>query len=299
MINTTTRKFISINTESGGRRGFKKALTKLRADPDVDAFMFQEVHYAHDTKVPSEVYPNEPGNRGTNPIRARLHQELQRLFGPAYEGYFAPQITNHLHDLEPSAYNVSYGQSLFVRRGADIRVRHLTKGCIYRNFGDINQEDTGGKPAAKSMIAVTLEFAGKHTLTIGNVHGFWSKHGKVDMPERFIQNRGITNMLVQHNHCHAGEHTKAEVLLIGDLNYTSQMKSLANLRAESIFGVGGGIVLNHRHDIRDTRTKHYQKAIREADFAIISQQLDTRDTRFSVDTDFPSDHAALIVEIDY
>ncbi len=294
-----TGTFISINSESGGRDGYKEALMKLRADQNVDAFMFQEVHYAHDDDVPVELFPNEPGNRGANPIRGRLHQEMATWFGPDYDGYFAPQITNYLHDLESTSHNVSYGQSLFVRRGADIRVRHLTKGCVYRNFGDINEEAAGGKPAAKSMIAVTLEFAGKQTLTIGNVHGFWSSLGKIDMPERFVQNRGITSMLMQHNHCHTGGHTMAEILLIGDLNYTSQMQALANLRAEAIFGVGGGIVLNHRHAIKDTRTKHYPKETREADFAIISQQLDRRSTRFSVDADFPSDHAALVVEIDY
>lgn len=291
------KKFISWNTESGGRRGFQKALRKLHSDPDVVAFMFQEVHDVHTRGVPREVFPLKPGNRGDNPIRPWLHQEIKRALEPEFDSWFAPQITNHLHELEPTTHHISYGQSLFVKRSPDIRVQHLTQGCIYRNFGDINEEAAGGPPSAKAMIAATLQFSDGQVLTIGNVHGFWSQFGKIDMPARFVQNRGITSMLTQHINCHREGHTEAEILLMGDFNYTSQMRALDNLRAERIFGMGGGVILNHRFGITDTRTKHYKKPIREADFAIISQALNKRHCTFTVDIDVPSDHGVLCVEI--
>lgn len=296
----TLRTVVSLNTESGGRRGFRTAIKKFRSDPDLLALMLQEVHRAYGPGVPREIYPADPGKRGKNPIRGHLHDEIAEQLGSEFDGYFAPQLSGHLHDRESSDLPVMYGQSVFVRRGTGAHVVHHTSGCVYRNHNQANSEAEGGLPSAKSMIALTLQLDTGPQLTLGNVHGFWSHLGKVDMASRLDQNRGIATMLRQHGGCHPGGHFDAKVLLMGDLNYTSEMQALAHLRSDSAFGVGGGVILNHTYGITRTRSDHYERwrEVPEADFAIASQRLAPHVTTAWVDLMFPSDHGAYYVTVD-
>jgi endonuclease/exonuclease/phosphatase family metal-dependent hydrolase len=273
-------------------------LQKMVNNTNVSVLCFQEVHCAYDNTVPKEIFPNDPGNRGSNPIRAQLYQEIAEALGPAWVGVFAPQLVGYLHDTEACRYPVGYGQATFVRQSAERQIIGQTFGSVYRQIGQANQEAFGGSPSSKSAIVTTLRVKGK-IITICNVHGFWSVRGKQDMSERFNQNIGIANMLMREVSTHSN-YQEANVILSGDLNYHSAMQALDHLRCQSVFGVGNtGVNLNHQFLIDSTRTAHYpaNKPSREADFIIASQALAPFVHRCWVDLNVPSDHGVLFVEL--
>jgi len=292
---------ISLNTEAGGRPYFLDYLRSLIAQPEVSVLCLQEVHFAYTSTVPLEIFPKDPGNRGTNPIRGRLYQEIAEVLGPTWSGYFAPQLIGFKHDKEPCVNLMGYGQATFVRQSAEVQIIGQTFGPIFRRVGQANGESVDGPPSCKSGIATTLQVAGDRTITVGNVHGFWSKNGKEDMPARLVQNSGIANLLIREVSAH-GPWQDANVLLVGDLNYRTGMQALEHLRCQSVFGPNcGGVNLNHQFRITCTRTKHYpaDKPYREADFAIASHVLAPSVQHFGVDLEAPSDHGALFVELSF
>jgi hypothetical protein len=60
---------------------------------------------------------------------------------------------------------------------------------------------------------------------------------------------------------------------------------------------GGGVILNHTYGITDTRTKHYTKPVREADFVVVSRSLRPYVADLSVDLSAPSDHGTLMLRL--
>jgi len=291
---------ISWNVEAGCRPGFMECIQVLANIPNVSVLCFQEVHYAFDDTVSTQIFPKDPGNRGENAIRTRLYQEIVEALGPVWTGCFAPQLIGYLHDTEPCDHPIAYGQATFVRQSAEVQIVGQTFGPIYRHIGEHNTEMTGGDPSCKSGIATTLRVPDGGLITVGNVHGLWSMYGKCDIPERTKQNSGISSLLAREAVNH-GPLDQARILLVGDLNCHTGMQSLEQLRGQLVFGLkGGGVNLNHRFEIRSTRTEYYpaDKPYREADFAIASRTLASLVHDFTVDFDVPSDHAMLLLELD-
>lgn len=285
--------FVSFNTEGGCREGFLDYITSLGKNQQIAAICFQEVRQTTDNRAPETLVPrftSKPDD--TLPVRLNLYRELEQALGEDSSGIFSPQLLG-LHDYCPCEFEVQYGQATFVRTSLP-GLKHLgSEGrIVYRTFGDHNKEAEGGKPSAKSMITTALSIHGSR-IVVGNVHGFWSRRGKIDMPERLLQNDGIAAGLTRYrdqHDCHDG------ILLLGDLNYHSGMEALEHLRQQPVFGQGG-MILNHRFGITDTRTRYYNptKPCREADFATACGRLSPRVVDAWVDLDVPSDHAAMFV----
>lgn len=292
---------VSWNIEGGCREDHLQYLKNISDLPEVSIICLQEVHCAYDPSVPREVWPKDPGNRGHNPIRTHLYQEIKEMLDLDWSGWFAPQLVGFLHDTETTSYQVGFGQATFIRESAYLQLIGHASGFAYGQLNYANLEAKGGLPSSKSMSAVRLRFDSQYELIVGNVHGFWSKLGKVDMPERYKQNEGINKMLL-HPPSFSFPYFRAQnVLLVGDLNYHSGMQALEDLRLQPVFGLGGGEVLNHRFGITSTRTSYYPeyKPYREADFALASRKLTNNVTNCWVDNEVPSDHGALFVQVDF
>jgi len=126
-----------------------------------------------------------------------------------------------------------------------------------------------------------------HPVVVTNVHGFWVSRGKIDIPERFVQNLGIA---AQIDKVLAWQDTP-NVLCLGDLNYRSDMAALHHLKQQTVFGTCGR-VLNHDFCIDRTRTDHYTNWEKEpeADFMIASGWLADCAVFLKAHLDTPSDH---------
>jgi len=258
--------------------------------PQYDIVCLQELHSTMSQDIPRYVTPDNP-NYPNRKIDTQLYQHLVDVAGVEFTSFFTPQMEG-LHDRSPYR-GVQYGNALFVRKA--LPIQGFTGGMVYGKVNQLNTEADGGTPAGKSGQVVSIQHNGE-LLTIGHFHGFWSQNGKIDMPERLQQNAGIERLFVQHTMLHPQQ---PQILLLGDLNYTSNMQALRNLVCSSIFGHNGvrpgGVHLNNVYSITDTRTQQYKKTVREADHVIASKLLDGKVSECWVDEDVPSDHAILHV----
>lgn len=279
---------VSLNTESGCRPGFHEYFEDYihRVQPDIVAL--QEVHKPGATSVPVIYMPEDPGKR-IYPMRLHLYIELMERHQHEYHFVYGGNIYG-LHDLEAAPFPVQFGQVMMVKKSS-FHIGHKRIGLVYGSEGSFNTEHSGGKPCAKAAITLLLtHIKTQAKLLITNVHGFWSIHGKKDLPARYMQNFGIVS---QMGSVLAAAPTTL-ILCVGDLNYRSDMGALEHLRAQPEFGVNGQ-VLNHQFGITRTRTDHYGNWQNEpeADFMIASSELAVYADDLTPHMDVPSDHALL------
>lgn len=284
---TLTTTLYSLNSWSGSCAGFHSFLSRIIKKGHYLAL--QEVHQARHQDVPRRIMPQNPGSR-ISPIRAHLSQELDRKLARGWHTKFVPHIDG-CHDLERDD-RLQFGQYSAVKAEA-FDVIYTGRKFIYGRHNQFNTEDIGGKPCGKVAIGHLLRR--RHTdeyLAVVNVHGFWSKEGKCDQTERFVQNEGI-NALISRLCDHAPTN-QVHVVVLGDLNYTSRMIALYDLAQQPCFGYQSGVILNHVYGVKETRTSLYLKPVREADFAIVSRSLLPHVKNFRVQLDgVPSDHGLL------
>lgn len=280
---------VTFNTESGGRPFFDEYVSTLVAEKSPDVIAFQEVHNAVSPNAPRYFMPKDPGKR-THPLRLHLYMELKQILGDEYRSYHVPHLTG-VHDLERCDFNGKYGQAVFVHKRC--QVDYFRDDFVYGRFNQFNTEYENGKPAGKAAAGVLLMIPSGQRVVVSNVHGFWSRLGKVDMPERFEQNVGINHHLKRMK-CVAVN--TPFILCVGDLNYRSSLQALEDLRKQSAFGYDGGVVLNHQFEIECTRTRHYDKVDiePEADFVLACRDLAEKAVYLKTDYEAPSDHAPLI-----
>lgn len=282
---------LSSNTEAASRPGYYQFLAEMVTAHQPDVIALQEVHstYGAGCLLPPVMMPVDAGKR-KYPIRVHQFAELKTWLKADYFCYFARQMIG-LHDLEPQPDGVWYGQALFVRR-CGWTVCNYHTDAIFGQPNQCNQEKIGGTPAGKVAISVLIE----HRLTglkmaLTNVHGFWSMHGKKDLPSRFEQNYGIN----QHLGAVIPSGTAVPYrLLVGDLNYRSSMNALEDLRQQEVFA-RAGVILNHEFAITKTRTNHYLnwEAEPEADFIITTSELAHRAVLMKSELTTPADHAII------
>ena len=279
---------MSLNTETGSRPGFMPALNQAIQLHTPDVVALQEVHNALCDNVPEMFMPRDPGKR-QYPMRLKLYQEIVAAFAQDYQIVYEFHM-HGLHDLELTEFAVTYGQALLVHKRCALQFTR--SDFIYGRRNQLNTEKSGGTPAGKVAVGAKIGLSNGASIVVTNVHGFWSMHGKIDCSSRIVQNSGIGHHLKRLTY----QKETSYILCAGDLNYRSDMRALEDLRLQSVFGEGGGVILNHQFGITRTRTAHYSNWENqpEADFMIATPALAQKATDFSVDLKFPSDHGLLI-----
>lgn len=283
----------SHNSQGGGLPGHDRYMEENWQR--FDLWAFQEVH-ARKSKFYLQKYwmPENPGARVYKPNLDLAAELSWRATCLGYLPIFAPHLEG-FHDLEPRE-GIFFGQLTAVCQRTFELVAYRNE-FVYGQSNQFNTEESGGTPCGKVATGVLLRHrASGRELVVVNVHGFWSKYGKRDLPSRLLQNRGI-NSLAQKL-LRLG--MNAEVLVIGDLNYRSGLKCLLDLQCQPCFG-GAGVNLNHCFGISRTRTNHYRRWQEEpeADFAVASPGLAAQVTGMAVDLSTPSDHATISVDINW
>ncbi len=190
---------------------------------------------------------------------------------------------NHVKNLLPD-HNVIYyphledwwGLAMAIKK--DINV--LEEGEVFvHSYKGYNLEKEKQGYTAKNIQYIKLDI-NEEKRTVINFHGLWNGMGKKDTDERITQSQNIINFI---------KNLKGEVILCGDFNLRPDTESLKMLED---FGLRN---LIRENNIHSTRTSHYKKEERFADYAFISSGVDVAD--FYVMPDEVSDHAALYLEI--
>jgi hypothetical protein len=245
----------------------------------VDVFCLQEVHMASTDNVPERIMPIDSRSR-TVPLNLHLYNQLLAELGKEFVCTFSPQMTGFLHDCESTELNVAYGNALFVRRSVKVLNFHDTH--VYQQ-GPV--ENNGVTAAHKTAQAVIFEKSERRVL-ISHTHGLWWNSNKGNVFPRSMQFKNWytwLEKLCKDYHC-------TDVMLCGDFNQTRDTDVITQIPHWSVFGTVPGRDLIKSHNILSTRTSHYQKELREADYMFVSPSLKPS---LLIDYDVPSDHALL------
>lgn len=117
-------------------------------------------------------------------------------------------------------------------------------------------------------------------VVITNLHGLWEKSIKTDTERKLEQSRRIVKVLQ-----YLKTRFASEVIMAGDFNLLPTTESIHIIES---FGMRNLIT---EYGITDTRTEHYKKELRYADYIFVSSGVTVNS--FKVLPDVVSDHAPL------
>jgi endonuclease/exonuclease/phosphatase family metal-dependent hydrolase len=257
-------KIICLNTW-GGRAGREQLLAFFEENKaNTDIFCLQEVWSA-----PYEFLEGkEAGGRKIDhsEIMTSALQELSTVLD-SHAGYFRPH------------YLDNYGLLLFVKKDISI----IDEGELFvhkeKDFNPLSIENGEIGMHARNIQWVTVQKGGA-PVTIINFHGLWNGKGKTDSEERLAQSEKILSFI---------KTVPGKVLLCGDFNLLPDTQSLKMFEE---FGLRNLIA---EYGITSTRTAHYDKPAKFADYAFVSKGVEILD--FKVLPDEVSDHSPLYLEI--
>ena len=167
-----------------------------------------------------------------------------------------------------------FGLALFVKK--DLKIKEEGEIFVHRSKDFTKGDFTTNHP--RNIQYVTIETP-SGLRTICNFHGLWTGGGKDDTEERITQSEKIIKFL---------EELKNPSILCGDFNLLLESKSL------KMFEDFGMKNLIKEFNITSTRSSHYTKPVRFADYTFVSKDIQVND--FKVLPDEVSDHLAMYLD---
>ncbi len=169
-----------------------------------------------------------------------------------------------------------YGLAMFVKK--DLVIVDEGEVYVYKERGWMHDEFKGNH--ARNLQYVTL-----HTpsglKTILNFHGIWNGQGKEDTEDRLLQSDNILKFLNSIDN---------PFVLMGDFNLLPETKSIKVLEDNGLKN------LIKENGITSTRSSHYKKPLKFADYAFVSEGIKVNE--FKVLPDEVSDHLAMYIDIE-
>lgn len=175
-----------------------------------------------------------------------------------------------------SHYHDYYGLALFVKK--DLKV--VEEGEIFVFKQRENIFDDFGINHACNLQYVTIETSSGLRMVL-NFHGLWNERGKGDSTERLVQSDNLVKFLKNISHHH---------VLMGDFNLEPETKSLKMLEELGMRN------LISEFGITSTRSSHYTKPVRFADYTLVGKDIKVND--FKILPDEVSDHLAMYLDFD-
>lgn len=169
-----------------------------------------------------------------------------------------------------------YGLALFIKN--NLKIIEEGEVFVFKEKEDRFEEFDANH--ARNIQYITIE-SSKGLRTIINFHGLWNGQSKDDTDERLTQSDNIARFLKNISHHH---------VLMGDFNLLPETKSLKMLEDLGMRN------LIKEFGITSTRSSHYKKPIRFADYTLVSKDIKVND--FQILPDEVSDHLAMYIDFD-
>ncbi len=182
-------------------------------------------------------------------------------FLPDFEGCSAIPQDNH------------FGTAIFVRRTYSFSEHKAPFVHQFKN--SLAGNDASTLPIQLQHVTLT-----QIPVTIFNFHGLWNPKGKIDIPERLRQSQKV---------CEVMNAISNHKIICGDFNLLPDTKSLFLLEQ-------GMRNLVKEYGFTSTRTSHYKKPDKFADYVLVSAEIRVLD--FKVLAEEVSDHAALLLDFE-
>lgn len=194
-------------------------------------------------------------------IDINLYDTLTKLL-PDHKGFYAPSQVD------------DEGLAIFVK--PHINIDEVGDLFVHRYLNAMENED--GRTIGRNIQFLKFNDNGQD-YTVINFHGLWNGGGKTDSPDRIEQSKKIRDFIdIQ---------ATGKVVLIGDFNLEPDTESVAILE-------NGMRNLITEYEITSTRSHHYTKPVKFADYAIVSNSLNVDE--FEVLQDAVSDHLPLLLK---
>lgn len=253
-------KIITLNTWGGraGKEGLLSFFSKHKDDTDI--FCLQEIW--------SEAYTHlegyKAGGKEIDNQEIMVHglQEITSLLSN-FIPYFRPHQGDH------------YGLLMLVNKNINVKVEGEV--FVHKYKGYIPEGDVGKH--ARNIQFITTEF-GDSPLTIINFHGLWNGQGKGDSEDRLNQSKKIKEFV---------ETLTGNVVMCGDFNLLPNTESVKIIESIPLRN------LVTDYGVTSTRTSHYTKPEKFADYIFVSKDIGVKE--FKVLPDEVSDHSPLFLEI--
>lgn len=184
-------------------------------------------------------------------------------------------LKDHYALFKPHYYDW-YGLAMFVKK--DLHVIEEGDIFVHKEKGWINKDSHANH--ARNLQYVTLETT-DGPRTILNFHGLWNGGPKEDTEDRLIQSDNIAKFLKNISHQH---------VLMGDFNLLPETKSLKILEDLGMKN------LIKEFNITSTRSSHYKKPFKFADYTLISKDIKVNE--FKILPDEVSDHLAMYLDFE-
>lgn len=228
---------------------------------DVDIFCFQDVLFGSEPKF-------TPIQKG----RINLFIEIKEILSDFDSIIYRDPEESYFHG-ELLPLDIGCGQVIFVRKSLK----------IVGNGGFRSHDDSpyhkGGDMVSGRLQWVSLKSDTNEEITILNMHGLWQRDSKkVDTPERLEQSEKINQFLSS---------IKGKKILCGDFNLAPHGESIRKFEDNLVN-------LVKEWGIVSTRSSHYQKEEKFADYIFVSKDIKVK--YFNVLQDEVSDHLPLLVE---
>jgi len=253
-------KVISLNTW-GGRAGKEGLLSFFKAHAaDTDIFCLQEIWSA----PYADLEGHKAGGKEISHSEIMVYglQEISALLRD-FTPYFRPHHGDH------------YGLLMLVRNSIDVKAEGEI--FVHKHKGYLPEGDIGNH--ARNIQFISTELQGS-PLTVINFHGLWNGQGKGDSEDRLDQSRKIREFIGT---------LEESIVLCGDFNLLPDTESIRIVEDAGLRN------LITETGVTSTRTSHYAKPEKFADYAFVSKDLNVRE--FKILPDEVSDHAPLSIEL--
>ena len=171
------------------------------------------------------------------------------------------------------AQDQASGLAIFVKRGHNIGQQG--DPFIFRSRDSMLEND--GRTLGRNLQYVQFVLDEKK-FTVSHFHGLWTGDGKKDTPSRIEQSQKLRSIL---------DPMEGAKILCGDFNLMPNTESL-NILEQNMRN------LIDEHGITSTRSHHYRKAERFADYILITPDVEV--VKFGVLPIVVSDHLPLYLE---
>jgi endonuclease/exonuclease/phosphatase family metal-dependent hydrolase len=272
MIREPALKIVSLNAW-GGKLGAPLIAYVRAEDPDV--LCLQEV--VHTPAATKEWLTYRDGEH-VLPQRTNLFAELCAAL-PGHLATFCPAAQGELWDGEVAVPS-QFGIATFVR--ASLPVIGQAQGFVH---GSYSAHGYGAHPRPRNAHVVRVyDYAHDRAVTVAHMHGLRDLvAGKADTPERLAQAEALAGLVRSV----AG--ADDAVVVCGDFNIEP---------GSATFGVLGAIGLQDlvaRYGITSTRTSHYGKPGRFADYMLVNRRVEVAEFTVVAAPEV-SDHCPLVLQ---
>lgn len=240
-----------------------------------DVLCLQEVVHSPETAEDWLVYRD--GDH-VLPQRANFFRDVAAAL-PDHVAIFCPAAQGVLWDNDQPVRS-QWGLATFVRNSLPITAQ--AQGFVHKSF---SPHGYGDHPRSRCAHAIRVyDYAADRMVGIAHMHGLRDLNGKTDTPERLAQAHRLKDLATRV------AAPNDPLIVCGDFNVEPGSETFAVL-AEI-----GLTELVTTRGFAGTRTSHYRKPGKFADYMCVSQNIEVRD--FAVVTEPEvSDHCPLVLEI--